>query len=300
MIALMGAAGHVGGKVADQLLEQDQDIRVLEHRRSLDRLAERGAEVVTGDALNPGDLRALFQGADAAFVLLPDNVDDPQFVANRSRMSRAIAEALGETGVGHVVALTVVGADREGAPGPPGGLHEQERRLSGLDGVNLCLLRPAAYMDHLLASLPLIRSQQVNGSAVDGDLRYPMVATRDVAQEAAQRLARRDFSGCQAKLLLGPEDVSMRQATSLIGSLLGMPDLPYLTFPPAQMRAGLVAAGMSEEAAGQLVDMQLGINDGWFFGGLRRTAETATPTRLEEFLKEALSGAAGAANGGRP
>jgi uncharacterized protein YbjT (DUF2867 family) len=143
-------------------------------------------------------------------------------------------------------------------------------------------------MDYLLASLPLTRSRQLNGSAIDGDLRYPMIATRDVAQEAAERLARRDFAGRQGKLLLGPEDVSMRQATLLIGSLLVLPELPYVQFPPAEMQGGLVAAGVSEEAAGLLVDMQLGINSGWFFGGLRRTPETSTPTRLEEFLKDAL------------
>jgi uncharacterized protein YbjT (DUF2867 family) len=290
MIALMGAAGHVGSKVADLLLGWDQDVRVLEHRRRLGELGERGAEVVGGDALNTEDLRALFRDADAAFVVLPDNLDDPHFVANRARMSRAITEALGETGVGHVVALSMVAADREGAPGPPGGLHDHERRLAGLEHVNLFLLRPAAYMDYLLASLPMIRSQGLNGSAIDGDLSYPMVATRDVAQEAAERLARRDFTGRQSRRLLGPEDVSMRQATRLIGSLLGMPELPYVQFPPADVQRGLVAAGMSEEAARLLVEMQLGINDGWFFGGLRRTAETATPTRLEEFLKEALSG----------
>ena len=293
MIALMGAAGNIGGKVADLLLRGNEGVRVLQHRRPLDQLGARGAEVVTGDARNAEDMRALFQDADAAFVILPDNLDAPDFVANRSRMSRAITEALGDTGVGHVVALTAVGADREGAPGPPGGLHEHERRLSGLQDVDLFILRPAAYMDYLLAGLPLIRSQQINGSAVDGDLRYPMIATRDVAQEAAERLARRDFTGRQGKLLLGPEDVSMRQATLLMGSLLGLPELPYVQFPPAEMQGGLVAAGMSEEAARLLVDMQLGINDGWFFGGLRRTPGTTTPTRLGEYLKDAL-------NGGRP
>jgi hypothetical protein len=50
---------------------------------------------------------------------------------------------------------------------------------------------------------------------------------------------------------------------------------------------------MSEEAAGLLVDLQLGINDGWFFDGVRRTPETATPTRLEAFLKDALPEEAG-------
>jgi uncharacterized protein YbjT (DUF2867 family) len=289
MITVMGAAGNVGGKVADLLLQGNETIRVLEHTRSLDGLAERGAEVVRGDALNVEDMRALFRDADAAFVVLPDNVDDPDFVANRSRMSQAITAALRDTGVSHVVALTVVGADREGAPGPPAGLHDHELRLSELRGTSLLVLRPAAYMDYLLASLPLIRSQQLNGSAVDGDVVYPMVATQDVAREAAERLARRDWNGHQSKLLLGPEDVSMRQATSLIGSLLGLPDLPYVEFPPAQMKDGLVAAGMSEEAAGLLVDMQLGINDGWFFGDVRRTPDTTMPTRLEEFLKHALA-----------
>jgi uncharacterized protein YbjT (DUF2867 family) len=289
MISVMGAAGNVGGKVADLLLQENETIRVLEHRRSLDGLAERGAEVVRGDALDIEDLRVLFRDADAAFVVLPDNVDDPDFVANRSRMSQAITAALRDTGVSHVVAVSVVGADREGAPGPPAGLHDHERRLSELRDTSLLVLRPAAYMDYLLAGLPLIRSRQLNGSAVDGDVEYPMVATQDVAREAAERLVRRDWTGHRSKLLLGPEDVSMRQATSLIGSLLGLPDLPYVEFPPAQMKDGLVAAGMSEEAAGLLVDMQLGINDGWFFGDVRRTPDTTMPTRLEEFLKHALA-----------
>jgi uncharacterized protein YbjT (DUF2867 family) len=289
MITVMGAAGNVGGKVADLLLQGDETIRVLEHKRSLDRLAERGAEVVRGDALNVEDMRVLFGDADAAFVLLPDNVGDPDFVANRSRMSQAISAALRDSDVPHVVALTVVGADREDAPGPPAGLHDHEQRLSELRDSSVLVLRPAAYMDYLLAALPLVRSQQLNGSAVDGDVPYPMIATQDVAREAAERLVRRDWTGHQSKLLLGPEDVSMRQATSLIGSLVGLPDLPYVQFPPAQMKDGLVAGGMSEEAARLLVDMQLGINDGWFFGDVRRTADTTTPTRLEEFLKDALA-----------
>jgi hypothetical protein len=46
---------------------------------------------------------------------------------------------------------------------------------------------------------------------------------------------------------------------------------------------------MSEEVASLLVGMQLALNQGRYFEGVRRTAETATPTRLEQFLKTALS-----------
>jgi uncharacterized protein YbjT (DUF2867 family) len=285
----MGAAGNVGGKVADLLLRRNEEIRVFEHVRKLDGFTRRGAEVVHGDAIDVDDLGALFAGADAAFVLLPENVADPRFAATRSAISGSLAQALREQAVADVVGLSAVGADRPDAAGPPAGLHEYERRLFELEHTNVLVLRPTSYMDYLLASLPLIESQAINGSAIDGDLRFPMIATRDVAYEAAERLVRRDFPGHHARLLLGPEDVSMREATRALGSRLGRPELPYVEFPPDDMTGALVAAGWSREAASLLVEMQLALNEGRFFSDVHRTAETTTPTRLEEFLTEALA-----------
>lgn len=290
MIAVMGASGNVGSEVAGLLLEQGEDVRVLQHQRPLDGLRERGAEVVDGDARSADDLAGFFAGAGAALVLLPDVVAEPRFVATRSQMSRAISDALMQAEAGHVVVLSAVGADRPDATGPPAGLHELEERLFGLAATHVLALRSAFYMDYLLASLPLIRAQQVNGSAIRADLRFPMIATRDVAREAAERLRRRDFGGHGARLLLGPEDVSMREATAAIGALLGMPDLPYVEFPPDGVRGALQGAGMSEEAASLIVDMQLAMNEGRPFDGVERTAESATPTRLEQFLQGALLG----------
>ncbi len=299
MIALMGAAGNVGSKVADLLLARGEEIRALEHGRSLRSLEERGAHVVKGDAREVDTLRELFAGADAAFVLLPDDLADPRFVATRSAMSEAIAAALAERPTRHVVALSAAGADREDMTGPPAGLREYERRLSALADVDILVLRPASYMDYLLMSIPLIQAQHINGSAIEGDRRIPMIATADVAREAAERLARRDFTGHTAKLLLGPEDVSMREATTALGARLGMPELPYVEFPPDDMKAALVAAGMSDEAASQVVDLQLGLNEGRPFDDVRRTAESATPTRLDEFLNGALAGATTEGGGSR-
>jgi uncharacterized protein YbjT (DUF2867 family) len=71
MIAVMGAAGNVGSKVAELLLGQDQPVRVLEHRRSLEELGRRGAEVVTGDLNDPGSIGVLLKEAEAALVVLP-------------------------------------------------------------------------------------------------------------------------------------------------------------------------------------------------------------------------------------
>ena len=42
--------------------------------------------------------------------------------------------------------------------------------------------------------------------------------------------------------------------------------------------------------AGLIVDMQLALNEGVYFEGVRRTRESTTHTRLEDFLICALDG----------
>ena len=120
-----------------------------------------------------------------------------------------------------------------------------------------------------------------------------MIATRDVAAEAAERLARRDFSGHEAKVLLGPEDVTMREATAAIGKRLGKPDVPYMEFPPDDLRGALMGGGFSEEAASKLVEQQLAVNEGRFDAGVGRTPENTGSTTLDDFLDGALGRAGG-------
>lgn len=290
MIAVMGAAGHVGSKVTDLLLQRDQQVRVLgRSRERLEAFRARGAEVVTGDARNVDDLNALFKGVDAAFVMLPEDLRDPQFVATRANISRAIARALRDQAVRHVVALSSVGADRGNGLGPANGLHDFEQRLAELKNLNVMVLRATFYMENLLANLPLIRAQKINGSAIKGDLAFPMIATQDVAREAAERLLRRDVAGHGVKMLLGPEDVSMREATRALGAALRLPELPYVEFPPAELKGGLVGAGFSDEAAWLMVELQDAINTGRMFEHAKRTAEATTPTRLQDFLRSAVA-----------
>jgi hypothetical protein len=67
-----------------------------------------------------------------------------------------------------------------------------------------------------------------------------------------------------------------------------MPDLPYVVFPPEAVQDALVGAGMSGEAAGLIVAMQLAVGKERYFEGFERTPATATPTSFAEFLAETL------------
>lgn len=286
MIAVMGAAGNVGGRVARILLEQGQKVRVLRHRRGVDPLTELGAEVATGDARNPADLDALFAGSRAALVLLPEDLADVNFEATRNEISRQVSRAISRSDLTHVVAISAILGTPD-AGGPMAGLREFEALLVGLE-VNLTVLRPTAYMDYLLANLPLIRAQRINGSALKPDLPFPMIATRDVAEEAAGLLIRRDFTGHRVRRLLGPEDLTMAEVTRQLGVRLGIPDLPYHQFPPDEVAAALRQGGMSDEAAGLLVQMQQSMNNGLFARDVERDPYTQTATAFAEFLAEAL------------
>ena len=101
-------------------------------------------------------------------------------------------------------------------------------------------------------------------------------------------LQERDFAGHAVRFLLGPEDITMTEATRAIGERLGMPDLPYVTFPPDDVKVALQGAGMSVQVAGLIVDMQLALNEGTYFEGVRRTPESTTPSRFHDFLDMAL------------
>ena len=288
MIAVMGAAGNVGGKVAGRLLEAGQPVRVLEHRRSLAELGRRGAEVVTGDLTDPGSLGVLLKGAEAALVVLPDVVTDPEFTATRSRMSRTIVDALAGSGVCHVVALSTVAAGDAGARGPAAGLRELEQGLSGLPDRSVLVLRSPFYMENLLAGIPLIEAQGVNGSALDGDLELPMIATGDVAAEAARRLAGRDFSGHRVKLLVGPgghQPPGRHQGPRPAPR----PARPGVCAVPAGRDAGRPARRRHVGGgAAQMVELQLALNRSGPFSAVRAAADAVAPTRLAAFLEDAV------------
>jgi uncharacterized protein YbjT (DUF2867 family) len=289
MIAVMGASGDVGGKVTDLLLQDGHEVRVFGRAtESLEPFGGRGAEVVVGDAINLGDLQVLFKGAESALVVLSGDVTDPHYVSNRSQMSKAITQALRDQHVGHVVLASSIGANRDRGVGMVAGLHELEDLLFGLEGANVLSLRAAWHMENLLASLPMIQQEKMNGSAIKADHRFPMIATVDIAERAAKHLFRRDFTGHTVETILGPEDRSMSEATRALGAALGNPDLPYVEFPPEGVKAALQGIGMSEEVASQIVELQMAINENRMMDEVQRTAESTTPTRLEDFLKAAL------------
>jgi uncharacterized protein YbjT (DUF2867 family) len=290
VIAVMGATGNTGRKVAEALLQAGQQVRAL--GRSPSKLAElerAGAEVRTGDAADAAFLARAFSGTAAAYTLLPTDTTSPDYAARQRQEGEAIVTAIRESGVRHVVALSSLGADLATGTGIIVGLHDQEERLKRLAGTNVLLLRPVSFFENVYGQLGLIKQQGIMADAVTPDLASPMIAARDVADVATRALIARDWQGVAVRELLGQRDLSHREIARILGERIGKPDLQYVQISYAEMAESLVQAGMSASFADLYAEMTRAFNEGIVGSGVTRTAENTTPTRFEEFAEELAS-----------
>ncbi len=287
MIAVMGASGHTGRRVAELLLESGEKVRALgRSKEKLAPLEKKGAEVRTGDVQDAGFLALAFQGADGVFTLIPPDARSNDYRALQDAQGQAIADALRESRIGRVVFLSSVGAELPAGTGPIAGLHAHEKRLRELRGVNTLILRPGYFFENFHETLGLIKHQGINGGAIAPDVAIPMVATRDIADAAARALHERRFRGVFVQELLGPRDLSHAEATRILGARIGNPHLQYVQFPYDDFVKALVQTGLSENIAGLYAEMARALNEGKVKSLEGRRPENTTKTRFEDFVVE--------------
>lgn len=287
MIAVMGATGRTGSRITELCLKAGEKVRALGRSKSkLSELERAGAEVLEGDASDAAFLTRAFRGADAVYTLLPYDVQKPNYLAEQDRTGEAVANAVRESGVRHVVFLSSVGADQPSGTGPVASLHAQEERLRRIESTNVLILRPGSFFENFYDSLGIIKQEGINCDSVMPDLALPMIATRDIADAAVVALGARDFRGVVVRELLGPRDLTYAEATSILGGRIGKPHLKYVQLPYADMTKALVQAGFAEDLAGLYAELGRAINEGRVKSQGGRKSETTTSTRFEDFAHE--------------
>ena len=284
MITVMGATGHTGAEITRRLLAAGESVRAL--GRSSDRLAALaalGAEMRVGDAGDAAFLTEAFRDADAVYTLLPYDPHVAGYAALQRARSEAIVQAVGASGVAHVVTLSSIGAELPAGTGLIAGLHAHEQRLRALMQPHVLALRAGLFFEGFEQSLAVIEQHGVHADSVAPDVPLPMIATRDIAEVAANALRTRDWRGHVVRELLGPCDLTHADVTRILGARIGRPDLAYVQLPDAEMRAALVQAGLATDVAALYVEMTRAFNSGVIRSRAGRTPASTTPTRFETF-----------------
>ncbi len=287
MYIITGATGNTGRPIAEGLLKAGKSVTVIgRNAGKLQPLVDQGAKAAIGDLDDVGFLTEIFRGATAVYALIPPNATAPDFRAYQNKIGNAIVEAVAQGGVHHVVTLSSFGAHSPES-GVVAGLYDFENAFEKLTDVNVLHLRAGFFMQNLFGSIGIIRGMGINGGfPINGDIKMPIVHTNDIAEVAVKHLLALDFSKQTHTYVAGQRDLTMIEATQIIGAAIGKPDLPWVTFPYDQAKGGMVQNGFSESLADAYVQFGKATNTGIMYGDYVRQPEHTTPTSLESFVNQ--------------
>jgi hypothetical protein len=89
--------------------------------------------------------------------------------------------------------------------------------------------------------------------------------------------------------LQGAADLSMAAATAMMAPAIGRPGMRYEQVPPADARAGMLAAGTSPSFADAVLETARSFNEGEPWGSPPRTERNTTPTTLAHWAQQAFA-----------
>jgi uncharacterized protein YbjT (DUF2867 family) len=212
----------------------------------------QGADVRVASLEDAGALSRALAGATGFFALLPEDPTIPDFHARQRRMADAMAAAVKESGVPHVVFLSATAACLPDGNGPAKDLHYAENALRAT-GATVTALRPTYFQDNVMSVLPAAREQGIYPNLLpSAEVSFPTVATRDIGRVAASCLVERPSTN-EVIDILGPS-YSVRQLASALGRALEK-ELRVLDVPASEQVRTLMETGMSQQAAEALAEL---------------------------------------------
>jgi uncharacterized protein YbjT (DUF2867 family) len=229
-VFVIGATGQQGGAVADRLLADGWQVRVLTRRPDSDRarsLAQAGAQVIAGSLEDPATIERCVDGAYGVYSVHPGPLAPEQ---DEVEAGKAVTDAAVKYGVAHLVYSSGLGADRGGQPTK----WEIEQYIAA-SGVSATVLRPSSFMENLITQSETVGiSDGALRTAAAVHVRQQFIALDDIG--AFTGLALRnpdDYRGRTLELVgdvLTPPEVAAQ-----VGAALGRP-VPYIQRPIEELR----------------------------------------------------------------
>jgi len=208
MIAVTGATGGVGGRVAQALASQGLALRLVV--RDAARAPDLGAEVAEAQYRDGAAMRAAFEGAESVYLVSGSES------ADRVQEHFSAVDAAAAAGVGRIVYVSFMGAapDCVFTFARDHAATEERIRSTGLAHV---FLRSCMYAEYV----PLFASAEgvIQGPAGDG--RAAFVSRDDVADVAAAVLAAPAEHDGRTYDVTGPEALNLDEAAAILSEASG-------------------------------------------------------------------------------
>ncbi len=262
MIVVTSPTGNIGHRVVADLLEADEQVRVVvRDPGKLNAGVRDRVDVVEGSHGDAAVVGRAFAGADAVFWLAPP---DPTLTLEQAYLdfTRPAAEAFKQLGVARVVSVTALGRGTPWAENA--GLVTTSIAMDDMimaSGVAFRGLAMPSFMDNTLQQAGPIKAQGMMFGPFDPDRTMPTVATCDIGAVAATLLKDSTWTGQEEIPLLGPEDLSFNDMAAVISEVLGR-EVRFQQTPFDAFKARLAERGVSASFQDGYVAMMRAKNEG--------------------------------------
>jgi uncharacterized protein YbjT (DUF2867 family) len=292
-IAIVGPTGHVGGVVADRLVQSGHRIQLLtRHPEKVRHLAERGASVTKGSLTDKAFVREATQRMDALFWFSPVDPKTTDFRREHNLLGDNVAAAVNANRIVRVVNLSSLGAQHAKGTGIIAGLHDVEEHLNRT-GAYITHVRGSWFYENYLQELEAIRESGSLCYSFPPEMPMPQAATRDIGLYVADRLLDESWRGRRVVELYGPDDLTLRETAAAIGRGLRR-EARYVQIPAEEERKALFSFGLGESYVAGLAEMHAAIASGLVRQRDPKAETVRGTTTLEDFSRSVLLPALGA------
>jgi NAD(P)H dehydrogenase (quinone) len=212
-VLVTGATGDTGRATVDELLARGHRVRALAHGQDerSKRLQERGVEVVSGDLLDFGQVKAALNGVRRAYFVYPIRPGILQATAY-------FAQAAKEAGVDGIVNMSQKSA-REDAKSHAATDHWLAERVFDWSGVTVAHIRPTYFAEWLLYLAPMIKAGRLHVPFGSG--KHAPIAAEDQARVIASILEDPATHNGKVYPLFGPVEYTYRETAQVLSRVLG-------------------------------------------------------------------------------
>lgn len=260
---ITGSLGHISKPLSQKLINAGHEVTIISSKESNRPTIEKlGAKAAIGSVEDVAFLTSSFAGADAVYTMVPPNFAATNWKEWIGQIGKNYAAAIKANQIKHVVNLSSVGAHLPDGCGPVSGLYKAEQALNTLADVKIRHLRPTYFFDNLLANIGLVKQMDIMGSNFgEADEKIVLTATSDIVDAAFEELSSLQFNGHSVRYIASDERTS-GEIAKIIGSAINKPSLPWVVFTNEQSTAGMLQAGLPEEATKNYVEMGDALHSG--------------------------------------
>ena len=212
MIFLTGVTGKIGGETAKHLIAEGASLRALvrDDAKAAD-LKAAGVELVVGDIADADAVNKGLDGAEKAFLLLPNGEHQE---ANEKRFTDLAVAA----GIKHLVKMSSMEAVADAETPIPRAHWASEEHIRA-SGLSWTMVKPNFFMQNLLTSAGAIKEQRKFFLPM-GDGKTGMADGRDIGAVCAEVLTGDGHVG-QSYDITGPEILTFYDVADRFSEVLG-------------------------------------------------------------------------------